>query len=53
MFNGYFVDIGKNIAESIGGNNNNNLDYKAHISQPNSSFFRQIHVILLKNKFAL
>ena len=33
MFNDYFVDKGKNIAESIGGNNNNHLDYMAHINQ--------------------
>ena len=25
MFNDYFVDIGRNIAESIGGNNTNHL----------------------------
>ena len=34
MYNDYFVDIGKNIAESIGGNNNNHLDYMVHINQP-------------------
>ena len=27
MFNEYFVDIGRNIAESIGGINANHLDY--------------------------
>ena len=31
MFNDYFVDIGRNIAESIGGNNANHLDYLTHI----------------------
>ena len=43
MFNDYFVDIGRNIAESIGGNNVNHLDYMTHINQPNSFFFRPIH----------
>ena len=31
MFNDYFFDIGRNIAESIGGNNVNHLDYMTHI----------------------
>ena len=35
MFNDYIVDIGRNIAESIGGNNANHLDYMPHINQPN------------------
>ena len=43
MFNNYFVDVRKYIAESIGGNYNNQLDYMAHINQPNSFFFRPIH----------
>ena len=47
MFNDYFVDIGRNIAESIGGNNANHLEYMSHINQPNSLFFRPI--IPLKN----
>ena len=34
MFNEYFVDIGRNIAESIGGSNANHLDYMTHINQP-------------------
>ena len=34
MFNDYFVDIGKNIAQSIGGNNNNHLDYMTNINHP-------------------
>ena len=34
MFNDYFIDIGRNIAESVGGNNANRLDYMTHISQP-------------------
>ena len=42
MFNDYFVDIGKNIAASIVGNNNNHLDYISHSNQPNSFFFRLI-----------
>ena len=42
MFNDYFVDIGRNIAESIGGNNANHLEYMTHINQPNSFFFRPI-----------
>ena len=43
MFNDYFDDIGRNIAESIGGNNANHLDYMTHINQPNSFFFTPIH----------
>ena len=43
MFNDYFVDIGRNIADSIRGNNANHLDYMIHINQPNSFFFRPIH----------
>ena len=57
MFNDYFVDIGRNIAKSIGGNNANHLDYMTHINQPNSFFFRPIHcystekfICSLKNK---
>ena len=48
MFNDYFVDIGTNIAESIGGNNNNHLDYMAHINQPNYFPSDQFTVIRLK-----
>ena len=57
MFNDYFVDIGRNIAESIGGNNANHLDYMTHINQPKSFFFKPIHcystenlICFLKNK---
>ena len=57
MFNDYFVDIGRNFGESIGGNNVNHLDYMIHINQPNSFFFRPIHcnstenlICSLKNK---
>ena len=57
MFNDNFVDIGRNIAESIVGNHDNHLDYMTHINQPNSFFFRPIHcysteklICLLKNK---
>ena len=57
VFNDYFVDIGRNIAESIGGNNANHLDYMTHINQPNSFFFRPIRcysteklICSLKNK---
>ena len=57
MFNDYFVGVGKNIAESIGGNNANHLDYMTHINQPNSFFFKSIHchsteklICSLKNK---
>ena len=57
--NDYFVDIGRNIAESSGGNNANHLDYMTHVSQPNSFFFRPIHcycteklICSLKNKFS-
>ena len=32
LFNDYFVDIGRNIAESIVGNNVNHLDYMTHIN---------------------
>ena len=46
MFNDYFVDIGRNIAESIGGNNANHLDYMTHINQPNF-FFLQTNSLLL------
>ena len=42
MFNDYFVDIERYIAESIGVNNANHLEYMTHINQPNSSFFRPI-----------
>ena len=57
MFNVDFVDIVRNITESIGGNNVNHLDYMTHINQPNSFFCRPIHCFLseklicyLKNK---
>ena len=57
MFNDYFVDIGRNIDESIGENNVNQLDYMTHINQPNSFFFRPIYcnatekfICSLKNK---
>ena len=43
MFNDCFVDIRRNIAESIGGNNANHLDYMTHIDQPNYFFFRPIN----------
>ena len=49
MFNDYFVDIGKNIAESIGENNANHLDYMTNINQPNSFSSDQFIVIPLKN----
>ena len=39
MFNDYLLDKGKNIAESIGGNNATHLDLMTHINQPNSFFF--------------
>ena len=52
-----FVVIGKKIAESIGGNNNNHPDYMTNINQPNSFFFRPINcysteklICSLKNK---
>ena len=32
MFNDYFLDIGRNIAQSIGGNNANHLGYMTHIN---------------------
>ena len=57
MFNYYFVDIGRNIAESIVGNNVNHLDYMTHMNQNNYFFFRQIRcysteklICSLKNK---
>ena len=34
MFNDYFVDILRNIAESIVGNNANHLDYMSRIIRP-------------------
>ena len=49
MFNDYFVDIRKNIAESIGGNNADHLDYMTHINQPNSFSSDQFVVTPLKN----
>ena len=59
MFNYYFivVGIGYSIAESIVGINNKHLHYMAHVSQPNSFSFRQMHcystekiIHTLKNK---
>ena len=54
MFNDYFVDTGRNIVKSIGGNNVNHLDCMTHINQPNSFFFRLSHCYstekLIKNK---
>ena len=59
MFNDCFVDIGKNIPESILGNNNSHIDYMAHINIPNFFFFRPICcystedlICSLKNKFS-
>ena len=43
MLNVSFADIGKNIVESIGGNDSNQLHYMAYINQPDSFFFRKIH----------
>ena len=48
-FNDYFVDIGRNITESIGGNNANHLDYMTHINQPIFFSSDQFIVIPLKN----
>ena len=48
MFNDYFVDIVKNIAQSIGGNNNNHLDYMTNINQP-VFFSDQLIVIPRRN----
>ena len=42
MYHDYFVR--KTIAESIGGNNNNHLDYMAHINQTNFFFFRSLSI---------
>ena len=50
MLNDYFVDIGRNIAESIGGNNVNHLDYITHINQPNSLLFHRKINLLSENK---
>ena len=59
MFKDNFVDIGKDVAESIGGNNNNHLDYMAHIKYPNSFSFGPINcdsteivTCSLKNKYS-
>ena len=50
MLNDYFVDIGRNIAESILGNNVNHHDYITHINQPIILFYSdQFIVIPLKN----
>ena len=43
MFNDYFVDIGKYISESIGGNKNSHLDYMTNINQLNSFFLIPIN----------
>ena len=48
MFNDYFVEIGKHIAESIGGNNNIHLDYMTHINLPIFFILQQLIVIPLK-----
>ena len=50
MLNDYFVDIGRNIAESILGKNDNHLDYMTHRNQPNSFFFRPIHCYSTEKK---
>ena len=39
MLNDYVVDIVRNIADSIGGNNGDHLDYTTRINQPNSLLF--------------
>ena len=49
MFNDYFVDIGRNIAESIGGNNANHLDYMTHINNLILFSSDKFSVIPLKN----
>ena len=49
MFNDYFVDIGRNIAELTGGNNVVHLDYMTHINQPNSFSSDQFIVTPLTN----
>ena len=49
LFNDYFVDIGRNIAKQIVGNNANHLDYMTHIYQTNSFSSDQFVVIPLKN----
>ena len=49
MFKDYFVDIGRNIVESIGVNNVNHFDYITHINQPNFFSSDQFIVIPLKN----
>ena len=57
MFNDFFVDIERNIIESIGVNNANHLDNMTHINHYNSFLFRPIHcysterlICSLKNK---
>ena len=52
MFNDYFVDIKINIAESIGGNGVNPVDYMTHINQPNY-FFLQTNSLLFLRKINL
>ena len=49
MFNDYFVDIGRNIAESIGGNNADYLDYMTHIKNLILFSSDQLIVTRLKN----
>lgn len=41
-FNDFFVDIGKNIAESVGGGLNDHKQYLSHINIPHSFFFKPI-----------
>ena len=45
MFNDYFVDIVKNVAVSIGENNNNH-HYMTRINQPNSFFLQNNNSLL-------
>ena len=41
-FNDFFVNIGKNIAESVDSNFNDHKKYLTHIDQPNSFFFKPV-----------
>ena len=57
LFNDFFINVGKNIAESVDSDPGDHLKYLTHLNQPNSFFFRPLipHEIFdtiksLKNK---
>ena len=42
IFNDFFVNIGKNVAESVGSNPHDHKNFLNHINQPQSFFFQPI-----------